>query len=104
MIALLTFLAAAGFAATDKYLSSTTLLPGHAANSGWNYWEKNWVYRPVGYTYHAYYYNSSGFHGLTINAYSNPFYAPGPYGYSSGYCENASGVPVYPTTCIVNTF
>lgn len=108
VIAVITFAlsiipSAPGFS-VDTYYPKNTMLAGQTANSGWNYWTVNEVWRPVSYTFAAWYDNSSTqYAGYTSNTWNNPFIASGPYGYSRGFCANLSGVAVYPVTCQVHT-
>jgi hypothetical protein len=70
-------------------------------HSGYDYWDDNYIWRPVGYTVASWFHNSSGNAGYATNTFNNPFANFGPYGYSQGWCDNYNGNYFF-ATCRVN--
>jgi hypothetical protein len=70
----------------------------------WNNWLNNRVYRPKGHIFVLGYWHTDGTYVLsTQNSSDNPFYFPGPYGYTQPSCGwnhyNDSTYALYPVTC-----
>ena len=80
-------------------------LPAFAtADSGWNYWETNRLWRPAGNLADLWFSNQYGdFLGYDAS-YVNPFTIYGPYGYSRSWCGNAEAYLVSPFTCQAYTY
>jgi hypothetical protein len=87
-----------------KYVDNATWGAGAGANSSWDYWKTNEVWRPTGYQFVLAFTNSNGNQGSMGNSDQNPFKIEGTYGYDSGYAANASGVTVSPVTAQVYTY
>ena len=82
----------------DLYMTGNQI-----AFSGYNYWQTNKVWRPIGNWFTVAFHNSTGDWGHQRSRDLNPVVATGPYGYSQGWCYNDSGNTVSPVTCAVYT-
>jgi hypothetical protein len=97
--------------AWSNYFSGvmTSAQPVNYAESGWNYWVDNRVYRPTGNTFRLWYKNGSG-SWYADNTNSNPFYFTTSRGYAYLACDYRyfidgapAGYQVNPVTCQGNT-
>jgi hypothetical protein len=68
------------------------------ADSGYNYWQTNKMWRPSG-SASIYYFNASGVVGYYSSPTDNPLVVHGSYGYSDGFCENDTGSSMSSVTC-----
>ena len=106
VLTLATFLVmpASATAGEQKYCASCTVGNQGIRHSGWNYWQHNYVWRPIGYTFWVHFNNQQSLLlGLVVNSNDNPIHATGSFGYCYGELYNDSGSTVYPVTGLVYT-
>lgn len=91
-------------AGIQKYFDGA-MQPGEAKSSGWNYWQTNRVWRPIGEGFQLAFLNSvPGYHGAQYNEDRNPFTIYGNWGYSRGDCWDFELHGANPVTCQVYTY
>jgi hypothetical protein len=106
LLTLATFLLmpASAAAGEQKYCASCTVPHNGLEWSGWNWWNHNYVWRPIGNLFWVYFNNQTYVHnGLVIDDNNNPIHASGYFGYSYGELWNRSGHSVYPVTGLMYT-